>query len=477
MRRLQVNNRPPRCARPRSSGSCDDSPDSPTPEGDGTVHDRSLTIGDHAFLAFTRRFPGEFLDVGALLYVGGPPLDLSALRAHVADRLRLAPHLTEQLHSVASPPRDCRGRGSQAEQTSLRWAPRGDVNVDDHVVVTAVREGTGDDGLRRAIDRLATQPIDLGRPPWMLHLLRGHSAEGTLVLYRASHAHQDGGALYRALHLLFGEDDETGVALPQAFPAPRPGDYLRLAGRNLQGLAPTRALAAWGGPARGPARHTWVTTELDALRQIARRHSVTVNDVYLATIAGALRQWSLLEWHRPHRPIHALMPISIRTSAEQELLSNFTTGVRIALPCGEPDPVRRLARVAARTRRLKRGGGLGVVERRHLALAELPPYASQRFLAHAASSGARTREVALVASNPGHLRCRLAVAGRPVTGLVGLPPLFVGRQHLSVALFGYGEHAHATFTASASVPGHETLPDLWLAELGVLAELAGPRPR
>ncbi|WP_261557856.1 WSD1 family O-acyltransferase [Frankia tisae] len=447
------------------------------------MHDRSLTIGDHAFLAFTRRFPGEFLNVGTLLYVGGPPLDLSALRAHVADRLRAARPLTERLHTIATPAGDHRGGGPRAERSSLRWAPRGDVNVDDHVVVTAVREGPGDDGLRRTLDRLASQPVDLGRPPWMLHLLRGHSADGTLVLYRASHAHQDGGALYRALYLLFGEGEETGVALPQAFPAPRPGDYLRLAGRNLQGLAPTRALAAWGGPARGPARHTWATTDLAALRQIARRHAVTVNDVYLAALAGAIRQWSLPEWHRPHRshrphrPIHALMPISIRTSAEQELLSNFTTGVRIALPCGEPDPGRRLARVAARTRRLKRGGGLGVVERHHLALAELSPRASPRFLAHAASSGSRTREVALVASNLGHLRCRLAVAGRPVTGLAGMPPLFVGRQHLSVALFGYGEHAHITFTASASVPGHEALADLWLAELEVLAELAGPRPR
>ncbi|KJE21121.1 Diacylglycerol O-acyltransferase [Frankia torreyi] len=436
------------------------------------MHDRSLTMGDHAFLAFTRRFPGEFLDIGVLLYVGGPPLDLAGLRAHVADRLRAAPRLTERLQSVASPAQDSHGRGAKAEQASPRWASRGDVNVDDHVVVTAVPEGSGDEGLRRTIDRLATRPVDLGRPPWMLHLLRGHSVPGTLVLYRASHVHQDGGALYRALHLLFGEGDETALALPPAFPVPRTGDYLRLAGRNLRGLAPTRALAAWGGPARGPARHTWVTTELDALRRIARRHAVTINDVYLAALAGALRQWSLPEWRRPHRPIHALMPISIRTSAEQELMSNFTTGVRLALPCGEPDPGRRLVRVAALTRRLKRGGGLGVVERRHLALAELSPGASQRFLAHVASSGARTREVALVASNPGSLRCRLAVAGRPVTGLVGLPPLFVGRQHLSVGLFGYGEHARVTFTASASVPRQETLADLWLAELGELAELA-----
>ncbi|WP_256788919.1 wax ester/triacylglycerol synthase domain-containing protein [Frankia sp. AvcI1] len=444
-------------------------------QDDGSVHDRSLTMGDHAYLAFTRRFPGEFLDIGALLYVGGPPLDLAGLRAHVADRLRGAPRLSERLHAAAAPAAaaagDRRGRGSQATQTLPRWASRGDVDVDDHVTVTTVPEGSGDDGVRRTIDRLATRPVDLARPPWMLHLLRGHCLPGTLVLYRASHVHQDGGALYRALQLLFGEGDEAGLALPSAFPAPRAGDYLRLAGRNLQGLAPTRALAAWGGPSRGPARHTWATTELDTLRRIARRQAVTVNDVFLAALAGALRQWSLPEWGRTRRPIHALMPVSIRTSAEQDLLSNFTTGVRVPLPCGEPDPGRRLARVAARTRRLKRGGGLGVVERHHLALAELSPGASQRFLAHVASSGSRTREVALVASNPGSLRGRLAVAGRPVTGLVGLPPLFVGRQHLTVGLFGYGEQARATFTASESVPRHETLPDLWLAELAELADL------
>jgi diacylglycerol O-acyltransferase len=80
--------------------------------------------------------------------------------------------------------------------------------------------------------------------------------------------------------------------------------------------------------------------------------------------------------------------------------------------------------------------------------------------------------VALVASNAGLMPGPLTVAGRPVTRLIGMPPLFVGRQHLSVALFGLGGQACAAFTASASVPRHTELAGLWRAELDVLDALA-----
>ncbi len=120
----------------------------------------------------------------------------------------------------------------------------------------------------------------------------------------------------------------------------------------------------------------------------------------------------------------------------------------------------------ARTRRAKADGSLAVVGRR--ILATTPPDAPPRTLAQIASSGARTKRAALVASNVGTMRGPFSIAGREVSTLIGMPPLFVGRQHLSVALFGLGAQLCAGFAASASVPRHAELADLWLTELAAL---------
>ncbi|CUU53664.1 diacylglycerol O-acyltransferase [Parafrankia irregularis] len=416
---------------------------------------RPLTSGDRAFLHFSRLNPGERLEAGVVLCVDDPTLTVHELRAHVATRLAEAPALTERL----SPPT---GRSA----AGVGWQLDHEPSLGYHVNVEELPAGSGQDGLREAMDRIASRPLDLNRPLWRIWLLRGHRPDGVEVVYRFSHIHQDGAALHQALHLLFGLDREPALRNLPTFGAPTRRDYARMASGLLRGIPRTRQLTSWGGPPHGGARHTWAIAELDRLRRIARRNAATVNDVYLAAVAGALRTWSRTEWTRYGRPVHAVMPISLRTPAEQEILSNFTFGVRIPLPCAEPDPRRRLARVAAQTRRIKAGGRMGTIERR--ILDRVPPNASPRMLAGVAASGSRAHEVALVASNTGTMRGPYAIAGRQVRTLIGMPPLFVGRQHLSVALFGLDAHVCAAFTASASVPRHAELADRWLAELAAL---------
>ncbi|TCJ35794.1 WS/DGAT domain-containing protein [Parafrankia sp. BMG5.11] len=456
--------------------------DAITNMGHTPAHVRPLTPGDRAYLAFVRRNPGEYQDIGALLHFDGPPLDLPALRAHVAERLRdpRARMLTDRLDTVRvwSPE-----RGASAEET--RWVSDPDMNLDDHVVAFDLPPADGaaaagqaadashDARLRAAVDAIVARPIDLTRPPWMLYLLRDPTpgATGTALVYRSSHVQQDGFALYRVMYLLFGESDEVDLGLAPTIRRPRPADYARFVGRGISCLLPTRRLESWGGPPSGPARHTWVTTELATLRAVARRHGVTVNDVYLAALAGALRAWSLPEWERSGRQVHALMPISIRSAAEQDVLSNHSTGARVPLFCGEPDPARRVAMIAAETRRMKQGG-LGLVERHHFPL--MAAKATQRMLANVGSYPAQINKMALVATNARSIRGPLSIAGRRMTGLIGMGPLLVGRQHLAVAMFGVDDRVGVTFVASESVPDHARLADLWLAELAALGRSDSP---
>jgi diacylglycerol O-acyltransferase len=440
---------------------------------------RPLTAGDRAYLAFHRLNPGEFQDVGAVLFLEGP-VSLADLRAHVAERLATtrARMLTDRLEPVT-----VRAGDRRTTKTETFWVSQPDVDVDTHVVALdlpsaqdasrlCVSDEAGDRRVRAALDMIATRPIDMDLPPWKLYLLCDGGSGGTsgsVVVYRTSHIAQDGAALYRSLHLLFGGDEEPDMGLPESIRRPRALDYLRFVSRGLAVLSPTRVLDAWGGPPTGPARHTWVVTDLDRIRGAASRHGASVNDVYLAALAGAVRAWSEYEWRDDARPVHALMPVSIRVAADQNVLSNHTSGVRVALPCGEPDAARRLARIAEVTRGLK-DSGIGVVEHHHFPA--VAARATPRMLSYAASFGGRTRELAMVATNARTIRGPLHVAGSQVTELIGTGPLLVGRQHLSVALFGVGRRVGITFATSASVPGHERLAALWLAELDELERLA-----
>ncbi|OAA25853.1 diacylglycerol O-acyltransferase [Frankia sp. EI5c] len=463
------------------------------------AHVRPLTPGDRAYLAFVERHPGEHQDIGALLHFDGPQLDLAELRAHIAERLRdpRARMLTDRLETVTVWSAE---RGSTAKET--RWVSDPGLNLDDHVVAvdlppvdlppadpaageanSGVRTGTGagigerggDERLRAAVDSIVSRPVDLTRPPWMLYLLRDPTpgATGTTLVYRSSHVQQDGMALYRVMYLLFGDSDEIDLGLPGTIPRPRPVEYAKFVARGVGCLLPTRRLAGWGGPPAGPARHDWVSVEVGTLRSIARAHGVTVNDVYLAALAGALRAWSPADWKRGSRPVHALMPVSIRAAAERDILSNYNTGARVPLYCAEPDPARRLARIAAATSRMKRGG-LGLVERHHFPA--MARFASQRMLAEVGSYPTQIGKMALVATNARTIRGPLSVAGRPMTDLIGMGPLLVGRQHLAVAMFGVDNRVGVMFVASESVPGRERLAQLWLDELAALRDCA-PRPR
>jgi WS/DGAT/MGAT family acyltransferase len=91
---------------------------------------------------------------------------------------------------------------------------------------------------------------------------------------------------------------------------------------------------------------------LDRLRKIKEGLGVTLNDLVLAALAGALHAY-----HRERR-VHAatlacMVPMNLRARDERDVLGNRVGMFRIALPVGEPRAERRLARVVEQTRAAK----------------------------------------------------------------------------------------------------------------------------
>jgi hypothetical protein len=94
--------------------------------------------------------------------------------------------------------------------------------------------------------------------------------------------------------------------------------------------------------------------DLAAVKEVKNRLGGTVNDIVLATVAGALRQF--LEARRVNvdvLDIRASIPVSIRTAEQRGTLGNQIALWITELPVAERNPRRRLDKVRASTARLK----------------------------------------------------------------------------------------------------------------------------
>ncbi|MCK9904610.1 WS/DGAT domain-containing protein [Frankia sp. Cpl3] len=424
---------------------------------------RPLTPTDALVLGYQRAFPRTPLSVGYLLVADGPAPEVQALRELVADRARDFPPLT---HRIAST-----GRGRLVWMTDAGFAPA------RHVHEYRLPVEPGLTGLREAVGRLSAVEISLDAPPWQLWLLHGPHRDGFTLLYRASHVWMDGTALNLVLGKLFGlsgpgSEREPPRMSPDRRPGPRA--VCRATAHSLGWLARTATIGPLSAAPTGYPHHSWLEVDLARLRAINRAYGVTVNDVFLAALAGALRAWPRPGSSQPGHPgrrrgrMHAAMPVSTRRAAERDHVSNHLATVRIALPHDEASVHRRVEAIHRQTVRHKRGGTPGVAERLFLWTIPAPLRPA------ALSTGIMSHVFALTASNPGGLTGPMEILGRPVIAALPTPPLPAG-QRLAVLLGGLDGQACIGFTMDKSVRDGTRLPELVEAELGALEAAAGLR--
>jgi diacylglycerol O-acyltransferase / wax synthase len=106
----------------------------------------------------------------------------------------------------------------------------------------------------------------------------------------------------------------------------------------------------------GPAREVaWTSFPLERLKRIEHGapERVTVNDVVLAVVAGALRRW-LPRAGGIAKDLRVQCPVSLHAREESgSELGNRDSFMNVDLPIAEPDPLARLSRINADTRERK----------------------------------------------------------------------------------------------------------------------------
>jgi len=277
------------------------------------------------------------------------------------------------------------------------WETDLNFNLDWHVQHAAL-PGRGDKrALERFVSQLASSPLNHDRPLWQFHLVERFDGGGSALVARIHHSYADGIALVQVLLSLTdtqpdasdrSELQRTWLKKDHAGVARRVGAvdrYVQMGTKVVEkGLEmyrdPTLAavLAKEGGeiarellhalslPDDPPSmlrgrlgvskRVAWAEPlDLEEVKAVGRACDCTVNDVLMATAAGALRSYMIERGdHVDGLTLRATVPVNLRPLEHSRKLGNHFGLVFLELPVGEGNPIRRLERVAQCMEDLKR---------------------------------------------------------------------------------------------------------------------------
>jgi diacylglycerol O-acyltransferase / wax synthase len=230
-------------------------------------------------------------------------------------------------------------------------------------------------------------------------------------------------------------------------PLALPGFALRT-GRALAGamlpVAPASPLNEPGSPDRHLAT---ALRPMDELLAVKRRHGVTLNDVLLAAVAGALRRHAERRGERP-RDLKAMVPVNVRAE-DAGALGNRITFMFVELPASSGDALDRLWRVSQATRTRKEAGVPEEADAALQALSHVPRPLQKA----AAKTLAHPRVYNLVVSNIPGPRIPMYLMGCRLREAYPVVPLS-DRHALSIGMATIGDHACFGLYADP-----ETLPD------------------
>ena len=324
------------------------------------------------------------------------------------------------------------------------------------------------------VARLQARMLDRTRPLWEAYVIEGLDnidflpAGSFAVFFKMHHAAVDGASAMAAIHALHDRrprpvKEAAAVYRPRPLPGPlnlfgrayvnrlrSPGRWLRavqdilpIAGRLRSGFREhrlrsphSRHSTRFNGPISPHRAVEARFFELDEVRAIkASAGDVTINDVMVTVVAGALRKYLEARGELPDFSPMAMIPVSFRSDEEREAGGNLVTAMSLAIHSEIEDPLQRLQRVHQESLSSK-GYTAAIGPRTPLDLAQLiPPQIASLAMLRAGtglmfSSGA-SAPVNTVITNVAGSRDPLYLCGAPLVGCAGFGPIMdsVGLFH------------------------------------------------
>jgi len=275
------------------------------------------------------------------------------------------------------------------DMTNPVWVEDDDIDLDYHVRhITLPKPGTNRQ-LQQYVARLHSTLIDRSRPMWEFFIIDGLKS-GQVALYtKVHHAGIDGQAGVEVGKAIF-DLEATGRVVKPPRSRPRASGYqlgmaelataalrntaqqyvklFKMApaiARAIGGLAKPDEKAAEKATATAPKKFNLFaprtslnvsitnqrtfagrTISLAETKYIAKHFGVSLNDVVMATVAGALRHYLADNNELPAKPLVAGVPVSLREAGD-DTANNQASMILVSLATDITDPIQRLKAINA----------------------------------------------------------------------------------------------------------------------------------
>jgi diacylglycerol O-acyltransferase / wax synthase len=407
--------------------------------------------------------------------------DYDRLLGLIADRIAFVPRYRQRIVSVP---------GRLANPV---WADDDDFDLTYHVRRSALPRPGSMDQLRELTARIMSRQLDRHRPLWEMYFIEGVGKRDAAILSKSHQVLVDGVATIDIGQVLLDVDPKPKRTVKVDWdPHPHPSQPALVAGAVLDAVRdPSQAFRTLAGNAGSLVRHAGavggrvadvagtltnrryvpetpintrlseqrrfatVRTSLDDYRKVRSFHGGTVNDVILATITGALRNWLLTRAESVHssRALRAMVPMSVIDSElEPTSLGSQVAGHLLSLPIGETSPVVRLHQVSYALKAHKETDRAVAADR----LTGVAGFAPTTF--HALGSRVAATELRrgfnLVVTNVPGPQFPLYAAGALMRESYPVPPLLPGHA-LSIGVTSYDGGVYFGLTGD-----RDALPDL-----------------
>lgn len=323
------------------------------------------------------------------LFDGDDEFDVEHLTDLIARRIARVPRYRQRVKAIP---------GRLANPV---WVDDQSFDIGYHVRRSVLPKPGTYEQLREFVARVMSRPLDRQRPLWEMYLVEGVGDNRFAIVGKTHQAMVDGVTTVEIGQVML--DAESGATEPDPepwSPAPEPSllelvedaaagavrrptevlDNVRGAMSDLQSVAErvwdaASGVLAFATTAVRPAPDTplngvngshrayaILATDLEDYRRVRSsqemRQGSTVNDVVLAVVAGALREWLLMRGEPvpPHTKVRALVPVSVHDDDQPAAVGNTISTYLVDLPVGENSPVMRLHQVTYATRAHKESG-------------------------------------------------------------------------------------------------------------------------
>lgn len=371
------------------------------------------------------------------------------------------------------------------------WVADRRVDPKRHLVRHDLPDSAGRDELEALIGEIASAPLDRSLPLWQMHVVR--LADGRVAtVTKMHHALADGvaaNALVGNILDSINSDDQVRTD-PPLDPTPTRSRLIRFALRDgvtqsfslpallartvravialvrhqrRSEVSVPRALldvprVSFNGSLTPRRSFATASLSLERIKDVRRQHDVTVNDVVLGIVSGALRTWMADHGEQPSRSLVAGVPVSTeQPGAEPRLAGNRVSNLFTSLATDIDDPTERLRTISRTTAEAK-------IVQQTLGADMLtnwvqftPPAPFSALMRAYSKRGVASRHAApfnVIVSNVPGPRTPATISGAPLSDLYSVGPILEGIG-LNVTVWSYGDRMNFSLLTCPDL-----LPDL-----------------